>query len=99
MSDRPAWDDQFTESEDERNARLRAKRLAGFSPDQIARQEARKRAADKRAIARGNPDPRDPDYSREGIFILHNCWRCQNGAARCVNGNPRQCEYPHARND
>lgn len=44
-------------------------------------------------------DPRDPDHSREGMFVLHNCWRCQNGAKPCVKSDPRQCEYPHARND
>jgi hypothetical protein len=30
--DRPHWDDQFAESESERNARLRAKRLAKIDP-------------------------------------------------------------------
>jgi uncharacterized Fe-S cluster protein YjdI len=44
-------------------------------------------------------DPRDPDYSREGIFIYHNCWKCDSGSRPCVRGNPRQCEFPHARND
>ena len=44
-------------------------------------------------------DSRDPDPTKTGMFVLHNCWRCQNGAARCVFGNPRQCEYLHARND
>ena len=45
------------------------------------------------------PDPRDPDYSRDGIFVYHNCWKCKSGEKPCVVGNPRQCEYPHARND
>jgi hypothetical protein len=45
------------------------------------------------------PEPRDPDPSREGIFRDHNCYRCQSGEKPCVAGNPRQCEYPHARND
>ena len=44
-------------------------------------------------------DPRDPDHSRAGIFVHHNCWRCQSGAKPCVGGNPARCEYPHARND
>ena len=44
-------------------------------------------------------DPRDPDPTREGIFRDHNCARCGSGAKPCVNGNPLQCEYPHARND
>jgi hypothetical protein len=44
-------------------------------------------------------DPRDPDYSREGIFVYHNCYRCDSGAKPCVRGNTNQCEYPHARND
>ncbi len=43
------------------------------------------------------PDPRDPDYSRPGIFAYHNCWRCKDGAKPCVQGHPHQCEYPHAR--
>ena len=45
------------------------------------------------------PDPRDPDYSREGIFIYHNCFRCKDGTERCIVGNPRKCEFPWARND
>lgn len=49
--------------------------------------------------APSRPDPRDPDLERPGIFCDHNCWKCKNGAGECVNGNPRQCEYPHARND
>ena len=44
-------------------------------------------------------DPRDPDHSRAGIFVHHNCWRCQSGAKPCVSGNSARCEYPHARND
>ena len=84
MSERPEWDDQFAETEEEREERQRTKRHLKYDKA-------------KRTIV--ERDPRDPDYSREGIFILHNCWRCQNGAARCASGNPRQCEYPHARND
>lgn len=44
-------------------------------------------------------DPRDPDHTREGIFVYHNCWKCDDGKKPCVKGNPRRCEYPHARND
>lgn len=44
-------------------------------------------------------DPRDPDYSRPGIFATHNCWKCSDGAKPCVQGGPHRCEYPHARND
>ena len=40
-----------------------------------------------------------PDYSRDGIFVYHNCWKCKSGEKPCVVGNPRQCEHPHARND
>lgn len=36
---------------------------------------------------------------KTGMFILHNCWRCKDGEKPCIIGNPRQCEYPHARND
>lgn len=44
-------------------------------------------------------DPRDPDYSRHGIFATHNCWKCKDGELSCVQGGGRNCEYPHARND
>ncbi len=44
-------------------------------------------------------DPRDPDPTREGIFRSHNCSRCRHGEKPCVRGNPRQCEWLHARND
>lgn len=44
-------------------------------------------------------DPRDPDYSKEGIFVYHNCSRCNDGKKPCVEGNPLKCQYPHARND
>ena len=47
----------------------------------------------------GVADPRDPDYSRPGIFATHNCWKCRDGQQPCVCGDPRRCEYPHARND
>jgi hypothetical protein len=61
--------------------------------------EERNERLAKRRKERASIDPRDPDTSRTGVFVLHNCWRCQNGAARCVSGDPRQCEYLHARND
>lgn len=45
-------------------------------------------------------DPRDPDYSRQGVFQTHNCYRCKDGERPCVRGgNPRRCEFLHARND
>lgn len=47
-------------------------------------------------------DPRDPDYSRPGIFAHHNCSRCKNGTdlSRCPTPErPGNCGYPHARND
>jgi hypothetical protein len=34
-----------------------------------------------------------------GIFRDHSCWKCLDGKKACVAGNPRQCDYPHARND
>lgn len=64
MSDRPDWDDQFRETEGERNARLATKRA-----------------------------------QKSGMFRDHRCWKCSDGLRPCVVGNPRQCEYPHARND
>lgn len=45
------------------------------------------------------PDPRDPDHSRSGIFVNHNCYRCRNGKLPCKQGAPNRCDYPHARND
>jgi hypothetical protein len=44
-------------------------------------------------------DPRDPDHTRTGIFVYHNCWACRDGKKPCKMGNPRRCEYPRARND
>lgn len=64
MTQRPDWDDQFREDEDERNARLATKRAAA-----------------------------------SGMFRDHSCWKCGDGKRACIVGNPRQCEYPHARND
>jgi hypothetical protein len=40
-----------------------------------------------------------PDHSREGMFVYHNCYRCDDGKKPCVQGGPHRCEYPHARND
>ncbi len=34
-----------------------------------------------------------------GLFKDHRCYRCKDGEKPCVQGNPRQCYYPHARND
>lgn len=33
------------------------------------------------------------------MFRYHNCAYCGSGAKPCRQGNPSQCEYPHARND
>jgi hypothetical protein len=44
-------------------------------------------------------DPRDPDYSREGVFQDHNCYVCDSGKKPCVKDNPRDCDTLHARND
>jgi len=64
MTDRPEWDDQFAETDEERSARQATKRA------KVA-----------------------------GMFRDHSCWKCKDGAAPCYEGNPRQCQYPHARND
>ena len=29
----------------------------------------------------------------------HDCWKCGDGSQPCANGDPGNCEYPHARND
>jgi hypothetical protein len=45
-------------------------------------------------------DDRDGLYSpRNSMFRDHSCYRCESGAKPCVVSNPRQCEYPRARND
>jgi len=44
-------------------------------------------------------EPDDPERERTGMFRDHNCWRCRDGRDRCVQRDPKQCEYPHARND
>jgi hypothetical protein len=75
---------QSAETEDKRNERLRAKRQLRYDKE-------------RRTIT--SPDPRDPDYTRVGMFVLHNCSRCKDGREPCIAGNPHQCEYPHARND
>jgi hypothetical protein len=36
---------------------------------------------------------------RDGVFRDHNCARCESGERACVRGDPRRCEFPHARND
>lgn len=33
------------------------------------------------------------------MFRDHNCAYCGSGRKPCKQGNPSQCEYPHARND
>jgi hypothetical protein len=44
-------------------------------------------------------DPRDPDYSRSGVFVDHNCYVCDSGKKPCVKSNPRDCDTLRARND
>jgi hypothetical protein len=44
-------------------------------------------------------DPRDPDHSRQGIFVNHNCSYCHNGELPCRQGDPNRCGNPMARND
>lgn len=56
-------------------------------------------AAEKLRLDPIMPDPRDPDYSRPGIFATHNCWKCKDGKLPCVASVPGNCGYPHARND
>ena len=36
---------------------------------------------------------------RDSKFRNHNCSRCRSGERACVNGDPRRCDWPHARND
>lgn len=39
-----------------------------------------------------------PTRDRTGIFVHHDCSRCQDGALPCREGNPNTCGYPVARN-
>jgi len=50
-------------------------------------------------LAEAATDPRDPHPTRQGLFRDHNCWRCKDGENACIRGDPRQCDYLHARND
>lgn len=36
---------------------------------------------------------------RHFMFRDHMCARCGSGATPCVQSNPSQCAYPHAKND
>ena len=45
------------------------------------------------------PDPRDPDHSRSGMFVHHNCSRCDDGRLPCRRGQHNTCGNPVARND
>jgi hypothetical protein len=49
-------------------------------------------------------DPRDPRpeiemIGKHPIFRYHNCARCDSGREPCIQSNPRQCDWLHARND
>jgi hypothetical protein len=44
-------------------------------------------------------DSREPDPTKQGIFVYHRCWKCDDGKKPCVQGSPRNCEYPRARDD
>jgi hypothetical protein len=80
--DRPEWDNQFAETEAERNERLSDARKARLIYDKS-----------RRTIVR------DTDPTKTGMFVLHACWKCNDGERACIQGSPRQCEYPRARND
>lgn len=54
---------------------------------------------DDAALPTKTPDPRDPDYSRKGIFIYHDCYRCEHGKQKCCDGGTHVCRYLRARND
>jgi hypothetical protein len=36
---------------------------------------------------------------RDAMFRDHNCSRCRSGERACVQGEPRRCDWLHARND
>lgn len=41
----------------------------------------------------------DRENPSHPMFRSHNCWKCGSGEKPCTQGDPSQCEYPHARND
>ncbi len=45
------------------------------------------------------PDPREADHSRTGMFAYHNCTRCDHGRLPCRQGQHNTCSNPIARND
>ncbi|MDE2097067.1 MAG: hypothetical protein KGL39_07460 [Patescibacteria group bacterium] len=55
-------------------------------------------------MERQRHDPRDSRpasemVGRAEVFRDHNCARCDSGLKPCVRGNPRSCDWLHARND
>lgn len=44
-------------------------------------------------------DPREPDHSKSGIFVLNRCWKCNDGQKPCARGGTHLCDFPRARND
>jgi hypothetical protein len=73
----------------------------GFKQPQYAQVVTLQTTAVQRHAAAQTPplDPREADYTREGIFIYHNCAQCGSGQRPCKRGNASQCEYPRARDD
>lgn len=55
------------------------------------------------ADVNGMDKPGEPGLTQQSdshpIFRDHNCANCNNGARPCRQGNPSQCEFPHAKND
>lgn len=54
------------------------------------------KSADQIAFEKAMAPRENPAHPK---FRDHNCARCGDGARACKQGNPSQCEYPHARND
>jgi hypothetical protein len=50
----------------------------------------------QRAFEKAMGDRENPAHP---MFRDHNCAYCSDGEKPCKQGNPRQCEFPHARND
>lgn len=68
----------------------------GFTDEEIDRAQARlERLFGKDWLMEGMLD----DPSKDGLFRYHRCWKCNDGAQPCVQGQPSRCEYPKARND
>jgi hypothetical protein len=78
-----------------------ADRLSALSAerDAVIEECAKVEPTSKSDVEREMEKAMEPDHSRTGMFVYHNCWRCNDGKNPCFMGNPNGCTYPQARND